>query len=637
MKTSPLFQNRSNFLLAVAVSAGVVVACSTGSGPAGGSGNHSGSGGSSAGSTSTAGSTSSASGGGSLVVDAGEGGSTVDARPDLPPPWQYDDGSGTPSYKDTSLPADVGTKFGGAASSSGAPALVYPLDGSLHPMNLSTITFQWSQGSATNTLFRIQAVAGTETFNLYVPCAQAQCTYAIPESEWLDLGQRFAGASIALGIQGTSASGGSVASSAAITVHFSPEPVNGALYYWAAGPAELKRADFGSAHAVPYIAPNSTENEYGCVGCHSVSRDGSVIAFAVSEPGGEHGAAIQVAPTQDPANPYVRPAKGTSPFPPDRMNGITVGPMDHFGHFVALDPTGSVAAVVGIPVDGSWPPFFEIRDAKSGQTLQKYELGHALFGENLLPILPEWSPDGKYIAAALGNAGIQNCLWTFFTCQSSIVIIPYEGNGQLGVPKVLVPTANDEYHYYPSWSPDGKYLAFVSAKFNHDSQLSQTNPNGVIRLAKTDGGPYTCPGDGCWELTKGTQYSWAAALSSMGEFSTWPKFTPFAQGANNDLFFISFNSRIDYGFLAKNADGLNTTQMWMMGVDVSALAAGSDPSYAPVWLPYQDFEDEALTPYWTETLPCEVDAGGECAGCVNGEVCEVTANNECRCTTIVVK
>ncbi len=635
--TSFRIQTGSKILPAGAALVGALLACSTGKGPSGSSGNSpTGAGGSTAG-ASSAGSTSSGASAGALVVDAGDGGSGVNPRPDLPPPWQYDDGSDVPSYKDSSLPADVGSKFGGAASTSGAPALVYPLNQSLHPMNLSNITFQWSQGAATNTVFRVQAAGGGQTFNLYVPCTQAQCTYAMPESEWLDLGKTFAGSSISITIQGTSSSGGAVASSAGSVVNFSPEPVNGALYYWAAGPAELKRADFGSAQAVPYITPNSTENEYGCVGCHSVSRDGSVIAFAVSEPGGEHGAAIQVAPTQDPATPYVRPVKGTSPFPPDRLNGITTGPMDHFGHFVALDPTGSVAAVVGIPVDGSWPPYFEIRDAKTGATLQKYELGHALFGENLLPILPEWSPDGKSIAVALGNAGIQNCLWTFFTCQSSIAIIPYEGNGQLGVPSVLVPTVNDEYHYYPSWSPDGKYLAFVSAKFNHDSQLSQTNPNGVIRLVKTDGGPYTCPGDGCWELANGTQYSWAAALSSMGEYSTWPKFTPFAQGTNNQLFFISFNSRIDYGFLAKNADNENTTQIWMMGVDVSKLSAGSDPSYAPIWLPYQDFEDEALTPYWTETLPCEVDPGGECAGCVNGEVCEVTAENECRCTTIVVK
>src|SRR5262245_18971517 len=100
MKTFLRFQTCSIILPIAATIVGAALACSTGSGPSGGSGNHPASGGGSVGSG-VAGSSSTASGG-ALVVDAGSGGSTTNSRPDLPPPWQYTDGSGASSYKDAS-------------------------------------------------------------------------------------------------------------------------------------------------------------------------------------------------------------------------------------------------------------------------------------------------------------------------------------------------------------------------------------------------------------------------------------------------------------------------------------------------------------------------------------------------------
>src|SRR5690606_13039608 len=82
---------------------------------------------------------------------------------------------------------------------------------------------------------------------------------------------------------------------------------------------QIKRADISAETATPFIEPNSATNEYDCVGCHSVSRDGTVIAFAVSpqvaEPGeGSILSAIQTAPISDPASPYIKPTNGPPAF-----------------------------------------------------------------------------------------------------------------------------------------------------------------------------------------------------------------------------------------------------------------------------------------------------------------------------------
>ncbi|MEZ4374028.1 MAG: hypothetical protein R3B07_24610 [Polyangiaceae bacterium] len=571
------------------------------------------------------------SGGSDFGGFGGSGGSGGSVEP-IGPAFEYDDPGATGAYKDPSLPDDIRERFSGATTADGAAALVYPLAESMHPMNLGQIAFHFSQGSAQNTVFRIDVSSADAEYHFYVPCTDSQCVIDMPRNEWLTLGQRFAGQPFTVRLLGSDGQGGVVTESAQTALEFSPGPVAGALYYWASKNRTIKRATFGSHEAVDYIIPNSATNDYACVACHSVSRDGKTIAFAVAPEQGEDIAAIQTAPTDDPTTPYVRPPEGPTPFPTGEFSGgNTQGPTNYFGHNVALSPDGSMAAINGVDVSG-WPPYFELRETKTGTTIQRWDLGDPLFGAEKLPILPEWSPDGNAIAVTLadatGDTDQFGCVWTSDTCRSGIAILGFSG-GVLSAPKVLVPQSGNDFHYYPTWSPDGKWLAFMSATrgSNDFETTSEATPNGLIRMVRTAGGPYTCPGSDCIELTRGTLYSPSEAASGLGKKTSWPKFAPFSQ-AGDQLFFISFNTRADYGFLASDE-----TQLWMFAVDVSKVGSG-DPSYPPFWLPYQDFEDGSLTAYWTETLPCQADPQGGCAGCVGSETCVIRADNTCHCETV---
>jgi hypothetical protein len=594
----------------------------------------------------------------SVVVDGSVGGSGGASwlGGDLPAPWQYYDEGTDRAYKDPSLGADVKSLFGAQEASDGAPAIAYPLDGAMHPLNLGEVTFHWSRGASENQLFRIDA-AGEDgrTSRFYVTCNELgtdQCTYQMPKSDWLWLAADYAGKSVSLTVTATGTNGGATRTSAAVKASFSPEPVFGALYYWAAQAKSLKRATFGAEKAVPFIEPESSTNQFKCVACHSVSRDGKVIAFAVSNDHGESVAAIQTAPTENPAQPFVEPTLGTSPFSPELANVANGGtlsaqPTDQFGHNVALSPDGSLAAVNGIPApnedpdgpDGApdhWPPYLELRNAKSGARIQRYYLGDPVFGGDAqtLPILPEWSPDGASLAVALANSAPDSmCLWTYVTCNSPIAVIPVEAGSALGEPRIVATNADpEEYNYYPTWSPDGQWIVFQSARRVRDDSntiiepRSLGNSNGVIRMVRSSGGPYVCPGPECIELTRGTGYTPEEAFAGAGKAATWPKFTPFSQGPSGALTFVSYTSHLPYGFHAGDK-----SQLWMFAVDTANMASASDPSYAPIWLPYQDENDGALTPYWTETLPCNLDANGGCSGCVTGEQCFVTTGDRCEC------
>ena len=187
----------------------------------------------------------------------------------------------------------------------------------------------------------------------------------------------------------------------------------------------------------------------------------------------------------------------------------------------------------------------------------------------------------------------------------AIGVLPYNG-GQFGPVQVLVPTG-DEFNFYPTWSPDGHWIAFATAPVGA-GQTSYDQVNARLRLV---------------DVATKAVYELANATTKAGRTSSWPKFAPVAQSGG--LMFLTFNSKNDYGFfLPNNAAG--APQVWITAIDPTKLPTklgqtGVDASTPPVWLPFQDVTQRNYLGIWSDREGCRVDGEGQSIGCGANEIC----------------
>ena len=502
-------------------------------------------------------------------------------------------------YVDPSIPM-APTQFTGAAGDpSGAPAIVYPLDGAMHPINIGQITFQWSRGAPSSSVFRLALARADGTrYELYVPCSAADCRFTPPAAAWLTIAYANLDGAVTATVEGTDGSGGPVYRSPPIAVRFSPDAVAGGLYYWTqTSGGTTYRLPFGAVQATPFIVPSSATNPFSCGGCHSVSRDGQVISFSAAPDGNTSLGVLVSAPTDDPTHPTVVPD----------ANGDGI-----LARFTALNSNGS--RVLLTTTDGQ----IRVLDTQTGLPV---DVGNpmGLLPKGKLLTHPEWSPTGTRVAFTMytgivydSTGAVTHTIGDTRPVDGEIVTMSFDPmTGHLGDLRVIVPmmTGDGLFHFYPSWSPDERWLVFASGPLGVSAYAA---PDARLRLAATDSEGQACPGPTCFELANASQGTTVS--------STWPKISPIAL-ANDGVLFVTFSSKTNYGSIL---DKGTRAQLWMAAVDLRTPAADGDPSLPPIWLPFQDVTQANHLPFWSAIVACTNDGisysrCGESELCTNGQ------------------
>jgi hypothetical protein len=349
---------------------------------------------------------------------------------------------------------------------------------------------------------------------------------------------------------------GKIGSSTAVKLAIGAADVSGGIYYWspkgAAGSSTgvIMRHAFGdtSGTAQQLYAPMSGTTQR-CVGCHVITHDGTKMA--VTYDGGNQPAAIVSVPALNMLLPETSGAKWNfASYSPDGLRMVATSG----GKLNILDTSGGA------------------NNGKVQQVLADGTAGH--YASH-----PDWSADGSRIVYVDVGAPQNDTEWSFG--KGSLVVVSDTGMGVFGNPQTIV-KSNGENNYYPSFSPDGKWILF-----NRGANSAYNDATAEAYVVSSDGaiGP----------IALGNANSTAA-----NQTNSWPRWNPFVvHEPTGDLLYFTFSSTRDYGI---ELVGLTQPQVWMAAFDPAKAKMNLDPSSTAFWMPFQDVNSHNHIAQWTATF-----------------------------------
>ncbi len=475
-------------------------------------------------------------------------------------------------------PTDAATKFTALVSDpTRAADLVYPLDGAVMPQNVFPANLQWMR-SADGDIFRITASKPHMQLTAYVQhTGTFDKSWLVQEAAWQALAQTDPDDQAEFKIDRyDTAAGDAVEAATSRKVTFARAAITGSVYYWDIQAGLIQRINDGSGTAETFMpTPPSGTDGNNCVGCHSVSPSGRWMAGRLG--GGENiGAVFDLtkdltsapAPTEYPLSvtpPSLRwwdsswnPAEDRIVVAYEASNATT-------RQLRFYDPFGGAE----VPVTGSLPAGLQ----------------------------PSWSPDGARIAYIANPDS-----WGGQLTAGDIAILDVAGPDSVGSFNVIHTGASlssspegGATDSYPTWAPDSNLIAFAHGTGSR-SDLPDGKQSALYAMVKD--------GSGVVRLD---------TLNGSSTDNFQPNFSPFDEGG---YYWLTFLSRRDYGNDTAGTRGTQRQQIWIAAIK-KGVAAGTDPSAVPYWIPGQNTASKNISAFYAPR-PCRED-GEECS--VDSECC----------------
>ncbi len=465
---------------------------------------------------------------------------------------------------DPSAPPNAGDIFGNATEDPAlAPTIVYPNDKILVPPNLGQFDVHWSNNTAnTDNLFEVEMTNQYVDVKLYTtgldPTNPRPFWTLFSPEVWYPIAS--SKLQLTLSVVGLDAAN-PVTKGTAVqqTVDVTNENAQGGIYYWStSSPQGIYRYDVSTPDVPPApFFPSGMEpgGAGNCMGCHSLSRDGSKIALTIDSAGGR-GTVLDVA-TQALDIPY-----DGSTQPSISWNFATFTP----------DATKLVTVENGV------------------MTLRTEQLGTSLVTIDNSPSTtatisathPEISPDGTHLV----NVESTNSAYDIYTYYGSIVTRTFDNASNTfgAITPLVTSDGSTNGNYYPSYSPDGQWIVFTRT-----SAYAYNDASAEIFVVKADG----------------SMPPIQLAISDTATpnlTNSWARWVPFAQSfgpSNESLFYLTFSSQRPFGVRIPNG---GQPQIWMTPFFPDRAIAGMDPSGPAFRVPFQDVTTNNHIAQWTAAV-----------------------------------
>ncbi|MFN0252459.1 MAG: TolB family protein [Kofleriaceae bacterium] len=325
------------------------------------------------------------------------------------------------------------------------------------------------------------------------------------------------------------------------TVRLSDTDVAGAVYFneTTGTGGTLMRHDLSDSTPAAAVFAND-DSPAACIGCHAISRDGARMAMTLDGATGR-GAVFDLA----------------------ERRAMPMGSAMQRWSSATFSPSGDELLVV----DGGVLKLFEV---KSGRLARTFETAHVTGN-------PEISPDGEHVVTVEVPDGAD---WQFASAQ--IVVRPFSADaGTIGDAQVVVPLDGDMQSYYPSWSPDGEWIAVTRATGN-----SYANHSAEVFVVSADGskGPYRISG---------------------GEGGSWARFLPFETKLDGEkMYYLSFTSTRAFGRQLE----AGREQLWLAPFFPLHASEDSGPITGPAFrAPWQSITTNNHNAQWATGIVRAVD------------------------------
>jgi hypothetical protein len=422
-------------------------------------------------------------------------------------------------YKEARVDEGVDPTWFDGPSTEATGRWLYPPDEVVLPRNTPSVHLQWTavEGAA----YKLSLRSRTSALDVYT----ARNELIADGPTWSGIASTNAGGTITVDL--TAYINGERFAEPTRNLHVDRLDASGSIIYWA--------STKGGLVEIPYGLPASdflTQAQTGrCVACHAVSRDGKV---AWTYDGGDGVVGSQHAVDR---STIVAPEQG------------------QHGNFHTFSPDGRFRVSV-------YHGNLSLYDADTGAWLRDvWTAGDATH--------PDWSPaDDRLVFVRTVTRGSD---WSIGH-DSALLTLDHDGNGQFSNPQVRLTAAPGTVVYYPSFSPDGAWIAY-----NRSTGDAYDDLDAEVWVLPSDGGaPLRLD-----------------AANAEGQLSnSWPRWGPIP---DSDVLWLAFASRRPYGFVQNNVP-----QIWVTAFDARRARQGVDPSSPAHWLAGQESATSNHIPVWTE-------------------------------------
>ncbi len=526
------------------------------------------------------------------------------------------DHQGERSFIDESAPDDAADVFDGATphdagSDAGRePAVIYPSHETMFPINVSHIRHDWAAGD--NDLFELRFVGLNTTVTVYT----SSTNWTPTDEQWDWIAESNRAGAVELVVSGLSTADPSDSwSSSPITLLFSDAAVEGALYYWSTGTQGIMRATVSNEIPEKFYTDPTASDAGTCVACHTLSRDGKRLAVGY---GGEKLRVVSV-PERETLIPTgvtaVDPDPMTMPKPgkpkPGMMPGMGGGMASAWTTF-SPDAQKLLVAANGV---------LTLIDANTGEPVGD-DAGVVPIPSGTVATHPDWAATGDRVAITLGTKGGNKEVEG-----GSIALLSYD-QGAWGDAEVVIQSqGSDDNNFFPVWSPDSKYLAYVHAEGKSKDAVS-----AELRLFNVTSGDFVSM------VRLNQRVNNEDGVTALGNsMPTW------APSTKPGTFWLAFSSLRTYSVVRPTDK--QKDQIWIAAVDPTA----DDPGFAAFWAPFQSIADGNHRAFWThasDDTQCRcVDVCGDsldnncngtadeddCSICQAEEICGDGIDNDCDC------